>query len=199
MLRTLGMIPLIIGGFSVASVQQPAPPLESGRELLDCVLPLRDVYEVGQKWAVAVRIVPAFQSEWLLTMARDQDGRVTAEVSAPNGYQVAGQLQKLSGDGRGPTCARAQAALKIERCKFDSAKLPELTKAADMLEEQKWPARPQSGWVPDATMYEFRLTGFISEHRLLVQGPTDRKPTTTRDHPAVLWSEDLYHLLGTCK
>jgi hypothetical protein len=175
-------------------------PLESGRDLIECVLPIPDLRATG-KWAATARVIPAFEPEWSVSLTRGAKGEVHAEVTVPDGFRISDQYARLSDQYPHLSCEKAQQELKMRRCDFDDRRYPALRAFAGRLEGQRWPAVPEQGRLYDATLYEVRVQAFWDETRILIQGPVDRRAATRawRGHPIVSWTEDLYRLLGSCE
>ncbi len=155
-------------------------PIETGAELIDCVMPMADLSGPGIRWSVSVRVIPAFDPEWLLMMSRDDAGGTVAEIARPDGFRIGDSLSKLPPKS---SCIAARSALRVKRCTTDSTRSATLRRLADDFEKHRWPALPNPGLTFDAPRYDVRVQGFQDEVRLLLH---DRGGART--HPVVRWA-----------
>jgi hypothetical protein len=192
------VVPLLAAGpVAAAEVHQD---LASSIEALDCVLPMPDLPRLGKRWVATLRVIPAFEPEWWVAITRESTGDVRATVKSPGDVRIADQFERLSAQGGVVECERLIGTLRLSECTVTDKEVPALRAAADKLEKQRWPAKPNPGLVVDATWYEVRMQGYTDEARLLVQGPTDRRAATAKHwHPVVAWTEDLRRILASCE
>ena len=168
--------------------------VESGREMLDCVLGVPDLSGPGIDWALSVRVVPAFESEALLFL-RKKGARVEGGITYPEGYRLADALAgSLSAGSKTVTCGEARRRLVVERLRTDGDKCGGLLRLARNFEAQHWPAVPNPGLVSDATLYEVRVQGFRDEARLVLQG-SGHRGSAESGHPMIEWSKEAYRVL----
>lgn len=180
-------------GFSLGAAAQEAggaSRVETSTDLLDCVLPIEDSSKPGLRWSIAVRVVPAFEPEWLIKVSQEASGRVDVEFVGPAGYRIADQLKRIPPDS---TCTTIRPMLQLKRCATDSTRSGRLIGLAKEFERQRWPATPNADLVFDATRYEARVQGFQDEVRLLLHDHGGRG-----SHPLVGWTAALRKTIRTC-
>jgi hypothetical protein len=168
-------------------VSEPLKTVEWAGDLLDCVLPLKRAAEPGRLWAVAVRIEPPSEPEWLFTLVREQDGTVSAEIREPDGYQVASRFDGLESKSEHLTCAYAVTQLPIKTTRLTTAECPVLPRLADRFERVSWKARPEPDVYIHAILHSGRIQGLLDDVWYTIQRPRGAREREL--HPIVRWAE----------
>jgi len=185
--------------------KEQAPPLESGEDMLDCLLPPGEVWKPGDEWVLTARVVPASESEWRLTIVRESAGNIRLELSWPKGFRIWSEFYRLSGSDSAPTCDQlrqdlAARHLEIGHCETDVEATPALRAPVELLDNQRWPAAPDSGIILHPTEYDVSVQSVAESVRLVTQGPEDLASLEgTGWHPIITWIEGIKALLSTCK
>jgi hypothetical protein len=209
------VLALTVVGF-VAGAQQPlapstkasaeqVPTIQSGEDMLDCLLPIEKTWEPGDEWVLTARVVPASESEWRLTIVRESAGNMTVGLSWPKGFRIWSEFSRLPKSETAPTCDQlrqdmAARHLEIGHCETDVEETPALREAVEILDNQRWPALPDSGIILHGTDYDVWIQAAAESVHLVTQGPEDLATLDgTGWHPMISWIERVRALVPSCE
>jgi len=186
--RLLALACMFLGtalGSDVEAGTDDVSLLENGLQLRDCLLPEPELNDADLTWGVSVRVLPAFEPEWLVILRAEKSGRFVGELLRPTDYRIVDQSESL---GEGITCTHARETLEIVHCTADDNDSTGLRPLASEFQQQNWPARPAIAFIFDGTQFEVRARGPQEQHRLFLVAPPDDEKT---HHPVIHWAESL--------
>jgi hypothetical protein len=166
--------------------------IESGVELLDCVMPVVTEITPNQNWVLIGRKAPPFERETLVEIINYEDGHTTLKVSVPSDGRI------LDTDLSVPaTCGDSRKRVVMHSCELSSVSSRALREVAVTYRRQRWPIPSDASEFVHGTWYSIAAADRQNTIRLEMVERSELLKRSER-HPASLLLDKLVAMLSDC-
>ena len=171
------------------------------RDALDLLLPVRTEplrpFPRETMWLLDVRILPAFETEFQISVTRFYSGVMEARFASPEGETIREQMTRIREKKPDASLEELIRDVRIKRSMVTTRECPELSSLVEKLETTLSASIPKQALFVDPTKYEFVIQTMSNHLILSLSGPGTMG---ARDvHPLISWAEEAHSVLkGFC-
>lgn len=165
---------------------------------LDLLLPDRCASAIDARWLACVRIVPPFRNEieYLLSVQRQLDGSIFAQITRPKAHSIYVQLRQRRKEHAQVPLAELAKLIEIETQAGDQRRFPQLADLANEFEGLRLSPVLSDEIMMDPTQYRFRVRSFAGERmELTLDGPGSGAPV--QPPGLIRWAESVRKTLAS--
>lgn len=165
---------------------------ENYSQALDLLLPDSCASPIDARWLSCIRIVPSDknESEYALSLRRQLDGKLSAQIFRPKGLSIYAQLRKRKTEHPHASFGDLAKLIVIESRSGDQSQFSGLEQVGEKFEELRISPVLSDEVMMDPTEYRFRFRSFAGETmEVILNGPGST--VAHQSQPLIAWAESV--------